>query len=89
MLTNMEDPKDEAQAALVAVALPVGERYHHYKDPDGAEYEIVTCAIDEETLQPLVAYRSVTRGTTWVRTIKNWNEEVEFNGQRVKRFQKI
>jgi hypothetical protein len=85
----MSDPKDDAQAGLAAVALSVGERYHHYKDPNGTEYEIITCAIDEETLAPLVVYRSLARGTTWVRTVKNWNEEVEFNGQRVKRFEKI
>lgn len=85
----MADPKDDAQAALAAVAIPAGERYHHYKDPQGAEYEIVTCAIDEESLEPLVIYRSLAKGTTWVRTIKNWNEEVDFNGQRVKRFQEI
>lgn len=89
MLWCMVDPKDEAQAELVAVALPAGERYHHYKDPSGAEYEILTCAIDEETLRPLVIYRSVKKGTAWVRTLENWNEEVELNGQRVKRFQKI
>lgn len=85
----MADPKDDAQAVLAAVVLPTGQRYHHYKDPGGTEYEIVTCAIDEATLEPLVVYRSLSKGTMWVRTIKNWNEAVDFNGQRVKRFQKI
>ena len=85
----MSDPKDNAQAGLAVVTLLSGQRYHHYKDLRGTEYEIVTCAIDEATLEPLVVYRSLVKGTTWVRTIKNWNEEVVFKGQRVKRFQKI
>lgn len=83
---GMNSPKDHAQAALQASALSPGERYRHYK---GGEYEIVTCAVQEDTLAVVVVYRSIHQGYVWVRTLTNFNEEVDTNGQRVKRFEKI
>lgn len=78
----MSDPKDEAQARLDAVA-PKPGRYRHYK---GGEYEVLLCAIKENTLEPMVIYRSLTHGTIWVRTVTEWNNEVNVDGKRVKRF---
>lgn len=81
----MTDAKDAAQEELAGAGIFPGDRYRHYK---GGEYEIVAGAIQEDTLAPVVVYRSIQHGTVWVRTLNNWNEEVEVNGTRVKRFQK-
>lgn len=58
--------------------------YRHYK---GGEYEVVEIARHSETLAPLVVYRALygDRGL-WVRPAEMWNEEVEVNGQTVRRF---
>lgn len=80
------DEKDRAQAQLKTEALSPGEKYTHYK---GGEYEVVTCAIDEDTLQPMVVYKSIEKGTFWIRTLYNWNETIEVEGKLVKRFQKV
>lgn len=76
---------DAAQAELAALPIQPGELYRHYK---GGEYEVITLAIQENTLEPLVVYRSLAKNTVWVRTLKNWNEEVEVGGKKVKRFAK-
>lgn len=76
---------DRAQAELAALPIRQGQRYLHYK---GGEYEVIALAIQEDTLDPLVVYRSLAKNTIWVRTLKNWNEEVEVDGKKVKRFAK-
>lgn len=78
--------KDEAQAALQKIKLRPGDRYLHFK---GGEYEIVALVIKEDTLEPLIIYRSLLKGFIWARTYKNWNETVNAAGERVKRFRKI
>ena len=81
----MPDPKDEAQAKLDAIA-PKPGRYRHYK---GGEYEVILCAIKEDTLEPMVIYKSLAHGTIWVRPIQEWNEEVEVAGQHIRRFTQL
>lgn len=76
--------KDEAQANLKKLSLEAGEKFTHYKR--GGTYEIVTLAVKEDTLEPLVVYKSLERGTIWVRTYQNFTEEVNLNGKEVKRF---
>jgi len=65
-------------------ASPLPGFYRHYK---GGEYEVVEIARHSETLAPLVVYRALygERGL-WVRPAEMWNEEVEVNGQTVRRF---
>ena len=84
----MADDKDRAQEELSKLPIKPGEKFRHYKGDQYGEYEIVTLAIKEDTLEPLVIYRSLTHGTTWARTYQNWSEEVEVEGQRVKRFER-
>ncbi|MEX1997706.1 MAG: DUF1653 domain-containing protein [Candidatus Andersenbacteria bacterium] len=81
----MADAKDRAQERMTAVAPLPGECYQHYK---GGAYEIVVCALQEDTLEPLVIYRSLAHGSLWARTLTNWNETVRVNGTSVKRFKK-
>jgi len=83
---DMANEKDNAVATLEQVDIKAGERWRHYK---GGEYEIVTCAIMEDTLEPLVVYRSIARGGVWARTLSNWHDNVDFNGRRVNRFERL
>lgn len=57
--------------------------YRHYK---GELYEIVTTGFIETTLEPCVVYRSVATHMVWVRTAKDFLEDIEHNGTRVPRF---
>ena len=72
------DAKTQAQQELLArpgTPQP-GQRYRHYK---GGEYLIVATSLAEDTLEPLVAYRSVQHGTVWTRTLVNFLELVDSN----------
>jgi hypothetical protein len=60
-----------------------GAIYRHYK---GGEYEIVATGFFEEAETPCVVYRSLEKDITWVRTAKNFLEEIEHNGVRCSRF---
>ena len=62
-------------------------RYRHFK---GNLYELLYIAKNSETLEKMVVYRALYGDNEiWVRPIKMWNEEVEVNGKKVKRFVKI
>lgn len=62
--------------------------YRHYK---GHLYLVKGIALHSETLEPLVLYEPqyITGVKFWVRPLKMWNENVEFEGKRVPRFQLI
>lgn len=61
--------------------------YRHYK---GNEYEVLFTATDSETLEEMVVYKALYgEKKIWVRPAFMWNEEVELNGEKVKRFRKI
>lgn len=64
-------------------SLPHG-LYQHYK---GARYEVVGVVRHSETLEPLVLYRPIDGdGALWVRPFAMFEEWVEVNGQKVRRF---
>lgn len=60
-------------------------RYRHFK---GKEYLVIYIAAHSETLEPMVVYQAMygNRGI-WVRPAVMWNEEVEYKGKIVKRFE--
>ena len=59
-------------------------RYRHFK---GNEYEVLYIARDSETLEDMVVYRALYgEGAIWVRPAKMWNETVERDGKKFKRF---
>jgi cyclomaltodextrinase len=59
-------------------------RYQHFK---GNEYEVIGIAKDSETMEDLVVYRALSgENNLWVRGLKMFLEEVEFEGQKVPRF---
>ncbi len=59
-------------------------RYRHFK---GKEYEAVAIAKNSETLEETVVYRALYgEGELWVRPLSMFCEEIERNGERVRRF---
>lgn len=59
-------------------------KYRHFK---GNEYEVIGIARHSETLEPMVVYRALyADGGMWVRPASMWNETVERDGKRFKRF---
>jgi hypothetical protein len=62
------------------------EQYKHFK---GRLYEIVCEAIDSETQDDLIVYKSLKDGKVWVRPKKMFFEKVEVNGEVVPRFEKL
>ncbi len=62
-------------------------RYRHFK---GGEYEVLGLATHSETEEPMVVYRPLygERGL-WVRPAAMWNEEIERDGKRMRRFTRI
>lgn len=60
-----------------------GEIFQHYK---GGKYEIIATGFLEDTESPCVVYRSLEKNIVWVRTAKNFLEDVEYNGVAQPRF---
>ena len=59
-------------------------RYRHFK---GGEYEVIGVARHSETDEEMVVYRALYgAGELWVRPKAMWNETVERDGRRVRRF---
>jgi hypothetical protein len=59
----------------------------HYK---GNEYEVIGIARHSETEEELIVYFSVKAPEQlWVRPLKMFLENIEFNGQTIRRFKKI
>jgi len=59
-------------------------KYRHFK---GNEYEVLAIAKHSETQEEMVVYRALYGdGGVWVRPACMWNETVERDGKRYKRF---
>ncbi len=59
-------------------------KYRHFK---GKEYEVVGIAKNSETLEEMVIYKALYgSGELWARPAKMWNETIEQNGKKIKRF---
>lgn len=61
--------------------------YRHYK---GKNYEVLYVGKHSETLEDVVIYRALYgEHGIWVRPLSMWNEEIEVNGIKQKRFELI
>jgi hypothetical protein len=61
--------------------------YQHYK---GNRYEVTGFATHSETLETMVIYKAMYgERTTWVRPLEMFTEEIEVDGNTVKRFEYI
>lgn len=59
-------------------------KYRHFK---GKEYEVIGTAKHSETLEEMVVYKALyNNNSLWVRPLSMWNEIIEYNGVKVKRF---
>jgi hypothetical protein len=62
-------------------------KYRHFK---GNEYEVLCVAKHSETLEETVVYRALYGdGGVWVRPAAMWEEEIERDGKKFKRFEYI
>lgn len=81
---------DDELKALVQAQMTGGpqpdDEYLHYK---GGRYVIVARALREDTLEPVVIYRSLAKGFVWERTLVVFTEMVERDGVTVPRFMKM
>lgn len=75
----MKCPKDEAQRQLDFSKVWEGQVYRHYK---GGLYVVITTAINELTLEPVVVYRSCTHATFWTRSLSGFMGKVVKPGTR-------
>ena len=59
-------------------------RYRHFK---GKEYQVIGTARHSETREEMVVYRALYGdGGLWVRPAAMWDEQIERDGQVVRRF---
>ena len=59
-------------------------KYRHFK---GKDYEVLYIANHSETMEKMVVYKALYGdGEIWVRPLSMWNEEVEKDGVKSKRF---
>ena len=59
-------------------------KYRHFK---GNEYEVIGVAKHSESLEEMVVYKALYGdGDIWVRPLSMWDEEVERDGVKKKRF---
>jgi hypothetical protein len=76
-----------AKIAQVTQQVTVGARYVHYKQ---LSYKVLALALREEDNEPCVIYQAeYGDNVTWIRPVSNWDEEIEVDGEKVKRFTKI
>lgn len=62
-------------------------KYRHYKGP---EYELIDVALHSETEEELVVYRTLYGDfSLWVRPLAMFNEEIEYEGKKIKRFEYV
>lgn len=77
----------EQKLQNVATHVEVGARYKHYK---GHDYTVLQLAILEATNEPCVVYQAeYGNKLIFVRPVSSWVEEVESEGKRIKRFEKL
>lgn len=78
-----DENADKDDHVLLIMEIKKG-KYRHFK---GNEYEVLYIAKNSETLEDMVVYRALYgEGEIWVRPANMWNEEIERDGKRVKRF---
>lgn len=59
-------------------------KYRHFK---GNEYEVIGIARHSENCQEMVVYKALYGdGGLWVRPAEMWNEEIDCDGIKMKRF---
>lgn len=92
---SKEDPVEEKESqsqlstrlAQAAQQVIIGARYMHYKQ---LSYKVLALVLREEDNEPCVVYQAEYGDRiTFSRPIASWLEDVEVDGKKVKRFEKI
>ncbi len=68
----------------------VGEYYKHFKT--GNLYKILAIGKSSENLEEMIVYEAQyenPESQVWVRPLKNFIEDVDWQGSRVKRFERV
>ena len=67
--------------------IEVNSVYRHYK---GNYYRVLAISKHSETMENLIVYQGLyDNNPIWCRPMDMWNEEVYYNGKKVKRFELI
>ncbi len=75
--------------AMAGTKVIIGGKYVHYKSPDKT-YTVTNIAITEADDQLCVIYRAdYDPELTFVRSLDNWLENVEYHGKKLPRFRVI
>ena len=75
-----------AEVTAVRSQVAVGGTYYHYKHPEKF-YVVEFVGFLESSEEVCVGYRSLYgKGILWVRTVNNFMEKVEVNGENISRF---
>ncbi len=62
-------------------------KYKHFR---GKEYELISVARDSETLTEVVIYKALYgEGDMWVRPLAMFEETIEREGKKIRRFEYI
>lgn len=88
-MTHEKESQTQLSTRLAKAAqqVIVGARYTHYKQQS---YKVLALALREEDNEPCVVYQAEYGDRiTFIRPVVNWVEEVEVDGKKVKRFEKI
>ena len=86
LITEIKNNMKELQLSERAKNLKLGI-YQHYK---GGKYKIIGVAFHSETLEEMVIYQAqYGENNYWVRPLKEFLEEVEYEGGKVIRFKLI
>jgi hypothetical protein len=84
---KMNDKLNETRNVIRGLGWDIrpDDYWTHYK---GGVYQIVSMGIKEDTLEPVVIYKSLSTGETWVRAVASWCEDVVLPTGTVKRFKR-
>lgn len=65
--------------------LKINGIYRHFK---GNRYKVLAIATHSETLEKMVVYKALYgEGGIWVRPLEMFEEEIERDGKKIKRFE--
>lgn len=84
-------PEDRLQNKITEAKkqVVIGAIYQHYRDHQ-LRYQILTIGLFEGTDEVCVIYQAqYGERLVWVRSLAKWNEEVNYQGKKIKRFQKV
>lgn len=79
-------PQPKKSKEIKPLAVKLG-KYRHFK---GNEYEVIGIAKDSETLEEMVVYKALYgQGEMWVRPKNMFEEVIEKEGKKIRRFEPI